>query len=64
MADLGAGKNDRFQKDKWIIDLYEKAMASANDGDRQDALAYRGFRLASHAAALPIPSQVSFQMIV
>jgi TPR repeat protein len=28
------------KKDKWIIDLYEKAVASANDGDRKDALAY------------------------
>jgi len=28
------------KKDKWIIDLYDKAVASANDGDRQDALAY------------------------
>jgi uncharacterized protein len=28
------------KKDKWIIDLYEKAVASANDEDRQDALAY------------------------
>ena len=27
-------------KDKWIIDLYDKAMASANDEDRQDALAF------------------------
>jgi uncharacterized protein len=27
------------KKDKWIIDLYDKAVASANDGDRQDALA-------------------------
>jgi hypothetical protein len=26
--------------DQWIIDLYYKAVASANDGDRQDALAY------------------------
>jgi hypothetical protein len=24
----------------WIIDLYDKAVASANDGDRQNALAY------------------------
>src|SRR3981081_2303739 len=28
------------KKDKWIIDLYDNAVASANDGDRQDALAY------------------------
>jgi uncharacterized protein len=28
------------KKDKWIIDLYEKAVASANDGDRRNALAY------------------------
>jgi uncharacterized protein len=28
------------KKDKWIIDLYEKAVASANDDDRHDALAY------------------------
>jgi uncharacterized protein len=28
------------KKDKWIIDLYEKAVASANNEDRQDALAY------------------------
>jgi uncharacterized protein len=28
------------KKDKWIIDLYDKAVASANDEDRQDALAY------------------------
>ncbi|MGH6850010.1 MAG: tetratricopeptide repeat protein [Methylocella sp.] len=28
------------KKDKWIIDLYDKAVASANDGDRQGALAY------------------------
>jgi len=27
-------------KDEWIIDLYDKAMASANDEDRQVALAY------------------------
>jgi hypothetical protein len=26
------------KKDKWIIDLYDKAVASANDGDRQNAL--------------------------
>jgi uncharacterized protein len=28
------------KKDKWIIDLYDKAVASANDGDRRNALAY------------------------
>lgn len=28
------------KKDKWIIDLYDKAVASANDADRQNALAY------------------------
>jgi uncharacterized protein len=28
------------KKDKWIIDLYDKAVAAANDRDRQDALAY------------------------
>src|SRR4029077_12249009 len=28
------------KKDKWIIDLYDQAVASANDGDRQDALAF------------------------
>jgi uncharacterized protein len=28
------------KKDKWIIDLYDKAVASADDGDRQDALAF------------------------
>jgi uncharacterized protein len=28
------------KKDKWIIDLYDKAVAAANDGDRQDALAF------------------------
>jgi TPR repeat protein len=27
-------------KDKWIIDLYDKAVAAANDRDRQGALAY------------------------
>jgi TPR repeat protein len=27
-------------KDKWIIDLYEKAVASANEADRHEALAY------------------------
>ncbi len=27
-------------KDKWIVDLYEKAVASANDADRHEALAY------------------------
>jgi uncharacterized protein len=28
------------KKDKWIIDLYDKAVASANEDDRQNALAY------------------------
>jgi uncharacterized protein len=28
------------KKDKWIIDLYDKAVAAANDSDRQDALVY------------------------
>ncbi len=28
------------KKDQWVIDLYDKAMASANDEDRQVALAY------------------------
>ena len=28
------------KKDKWIIDLYDKAVAAANAGDRQDALAF------------------------
>jgi hypothetical protein len=28
------------KKDKWIIDLYDKAVATAKDEDRQDALAY------------------------
>jgi len=28
------------KKDQWIIDLYDKAVASANDEDRQDALAF------------------------
>ncbi|WP_245276316.1 tetratricopeptide repeat protein [Methylocapsa aurea] len=28
------------KKDQWIIDLYDNAMASANDEDRQNALAY------------------------
>jgi uncharacterized protein len=28
------------KKDKWIIDLYDKAVASANDGDRRRALEY------------------------
>src|SRR6202048_3893579 len=28
------------KKDKWIIDLYDKAMAAANEDDRQNALAY------------------------
>lgn len=28
------------KKDQWIVDLYEKAMAAANDEDRQGALVY------------------------
>jgi uncharacterized protein len=28
------------KKDKWIIDLYDKTVASANDEDWQDALVY------------------------
>jgi uncharacterized protein len=28
------------KKDKWIIDLYDKAVASANEDDRQNALAF------------------------
>src|ERR1700732_3550802 len=28
------------KKDQWIVDLYDQAVASANGGDRQDALAY------------------------
>jgi uncharacterized protein len=36
------------KKDKWIIDLYDKAMASANDGDRQDALTYLEGHLKRH----------------
>jgi len=28
------------KKDKWVIDVYDKAVASANDEDRQDALVY------------------------
>jgi hypothetical protein len=28
------------KKDNWIIDLYDEAVASANDDDRQNALAY------------------------
>jgi hypothetical protein len=28
------------KKDKWIIDLYDKAVASANDGDRRSAIKY------------------------
>ncbi len=28
------------KKDKWIIDLYDKAVASANEADRRNALAY------------------------
>ncbi|TPV97472.1 MAG: Secretory immunoglobulin A-binding protein EsiB [Beijerinckiaceae bacterium] len=36
------------KKDKWIIDLYDKAVASANDEDRQDALAYLEDHLKRH----------------
>jgi uncharacterized protein len=36
------------KKDQWIIDLYDKAVASANDGDRQDALAYLEAHLKRH----------------
>src|SRR5208337_3298312 len=36
------------KKDKWIIDLYEKAVASANDEDRQDALLYLENHLKRH----------------
>lgn len=32
-------------KDKWIIDLYEKAVASANEADRHDATTYLEDRL-------------------
>jgi hypothetical protein len=28
------------KKDKWIIELYDKAVAAANDQDRNEALAY------------------------
>ena len=28
------------KKDQWIIDLYDKVMAAANDDDRQVALLY------------------------
>jgi len=28
------------KNDKWIIELYDKAVASANEDDRQNALAY------------------------
>lgn len=34
--EAAAGSN----KDKWIVDLYEKAVASANEADRHEALAY------------------------
>jgi len=34
--EAAAGSN----KDRWIVDLYEKAVASANEADRHDALAY------------------------
>jgi TPR repeat protein len=36
------------KKDKWIIDLYEKAVAAAKDGDRQDALAFLEDHLKRH----------------
>lgn len=36
------------KKDKWIIDLYNKAVASANDEDRHDALAYLEDHLKRH----------------
>ncbi|MGB6176364.1 MAG: tetratricopeptide repeat protein [Methylocella sp.] len=36
------------KKDKWIIDLYDKAVASATDGDRHDALAYLEDHLKRH----------------
>ena len=36
------------KKDKWIVDLYDKAVASANDRDRQDALAYLEAHLKRH----------------
>jgi TPR repeat protein len=36
------------KKDKWIIDLYEKAVASANRDDRQGALAYLEDHLKRH----------------
>jgi len=45
---FGAGSGDRSKKDKWIIDLYEKAVASANDEDRQDALLYLENHLKRH----------------
>jgi hypothetical protein len=46
------------KKDQWIIDLYDKAVASANDEDRQDALAYLEDHLQrrsawSHSSAAP-----------
>ncbi len=36
------------KKDKWIIDLYDNAVASANDADRQDALKYLEDHLKRH----------------
>jgi nitronate monooxygenase len=36
------------KKDQWIIDRYDKAVASANDGDRQDALVYLEDHLKRH----------------
>jgi len=40
---------DGFQKGQnGIIDLYDKAVASANDRDRQDALAYLEDHLKRH----------------
>lgn len=35
-------------KDKWIIDLYDKAVASANDEDRHEALAFLEDHLKRH----------------
>jgi len=48
VADLGAEAAIDSKKDKWIIDLYEKAVASANDEDRQDALLYLENHLKRH----------------
>jgi uncharacterized protein len=36
------------KKDKWIVDLYNKAVESANDEDRQDALHYLEDHLKRH----------------